>query len=40
MPVAKNRVKGHLTAGNVKGYLVIGFLMALFALSILADLSA
>ena len=34
MPVAKNRVKGHLTAENVKGYLIIGFLFAYLALVI------
>ena len=39
MPVAKDRVKGLLT-DRVKGYLIIGFLFALLALSILADLSA
>ncbi len=36
MPVAKNRVKGLLT-DRVKGYLSIGFIFALLALSILLN---
>jgi len=36
MPVAKNRVKGLLT-DRVKGYLSIGFIVALLALSILLN---
>lgn len=36
MPVAKDRVKGLLT-DRVKGYLIIGFFVALFVLSILPE---
>lgn len=36
MPVAKDRVKEHLTAEKVKGYLVIAFLMTILVLGVMS----